>query len=72
MSHGDMTPDAALHYRELVVAEARKRRREAQLIEEYGFIKDFHVNLTRNDGAKCSSFRLEELFEMFELTRGQR
>jgi hypothetical protein len=67
-----MTPAAAEQYRDLMVHSLRQRRRDAQLIEEYAYIKDFKLELTRNDGMKCNSFSLEELFEMYDLTKDQR
>lgn len=50
-------------------AEARRKRREKQLLEEFDFIAQYRVVLESPDGRKNASFRIEELFEMFELVR---
>lgn len=59
--------------RERKINELRKRRRMTQLREEYRTIKDYHVIMQHpQTGATCSSFSLEELFEMFTLTQDWR
>jgi hypothetical protein len=52
--------------------EAAMRRRGNSLMMEYEFIKNFKVVLRSPDGGTNTSYRLEELFEMFELTRNKK
>lgn len=77
MSHGGMTfaESEVMVERLRKVAQitaARRKRYEDQLIEEYSFVKDFLVTLKSRDGEKTFTLGLDELFDMYDLTKDKR
>lgn len=64
--------EVAARDREEKIARMRRMRYEGQLREEYAYMKDLQVQLVQRDGTPSCRLSIEELFDMFTLTRNSR
>lgn len=77
MSHGPMTVEQARLYERQIdedprIALARRKRYESNLREEYRTMKDKQIQLVNRDGTPSCRIDIEELFDMFVLTKNWR
>jgi DNA invertase Pin-like site-specific DNA recombinase len=64
--------EIAAREREDKIERARRARYEGQLRSEYATLKDKQIQLVNRDGTNSCRIDIEELFDMFTLTRNQR
>ena len=64
--------EIAAREREDKIERARRARYEGQLRQEYAHMKGMQVQLCSRDGTPGPRLSIEELFDMFTLTRNSR